>query len=107
MNKGVSGLTGYRNQATSRFQGIPPNAGDTDRTDSYRRTGEKKVTDFQSHKAADISNDIVSPEQHIGSMPLLYRFPVYIQVEMKILHIGQSFHRYKCANGSGTIETFT
>ena len=56
---------------------------DTDRTDPYRRTGEKKVTDFQSHKAADISNDIVYPEQHIGSMPLLYRFPVYIQVEMK------------------------
>ena len=80
---------------------------DTDRTDPYRRTGEKKVTDFQSHKAADISNDIVYPEQHIGSMPLLYRFPVYIQVEMKILYIGQSLHRYKCANGSGTIETFT
>ena len=56
---------------------------DTDRTAPYRRTGEKKVTDFQSHKAADISNDIVYPEQHIGSMPLLYRFPVYIQVEMK------------------------
>ena len=56
---------------------------DTDRTYTGRRTRKQEISDFKRHKTADISNDIVYPEQHIGSMPLLYRFPVYIQVEMK------------------------
>lgn len=54
---------------------------DMHRPDTCRGTGVKQITHLQGEEVADIRNDPIYAEDHVGRIALLDRLPIDIKAE--------------------------